>query len=162
METELSPTWTFMNQLIKGNPFQTLVCLSIYHLCPPPFQTELFSNYRDGVCNTTLYYSLGSNSILTSLYTLENFSHDQSRIPSSSPELELLNVSLRNFSYNQSRIPPPRNWNYLWRTRSWFPLFRTDKIPWLFQYFSIKYHWKITNYICLKFPEFSSILCDFP
>ena len=27
---------------------------------------------------------------------------------------------------------------------------------------SFKYHWKITNNIGLKFPEFSSISCDFP
>ena len=69
-----------------------------------------------------------------------------------------------------------------------FPLFRADKIPWLFQFFFpfssiflmfyffnwklhpfqqiihslFKYHWKITNNFFLKFPQFSSILCGFP
>ena len=59
---------------------------------------------------------------------------------------------------------------------SWFPLFWYDKIPFHFQsiFFNILFflNWKldpfeqiihkITNNICLKFPELSSILCDFP
>ena len=56
---------------------------------------------------------------------------------------------------------------------SWFPLFRTDKIPWLpfsqcFTMFccflteNLIRFMKIINNICFKFQDFSSILCDFP